>query len=225
MENRDSVSLVILHSIATTGLALDKKLEEWSRNVPPTCAYSVVPLTKGSTPDWLWPLIGGPWAPQGSHDYATPVAKMLWRFYWETRLILAQALLFTNLVLKEKGAPSNPISVMEKEIEFNLLSCVDRLCESCLNPLSSPSETRPQPQRVEDIRSLQGYLLIQILPTVAFSLGQAAIVGINLRGRKEWVQSMQRFVRVDLGFAKGSQDTETMPSLLELPVQLWGLRA
>ncbi|KAH8886236.1 hypothetical protein GQ53DRAFT_809795 [Thozetella sp. PMI_491] len=210
-----------LPPIVSAATTLDRSFDDWSRDLPETCAYGVQPLTRGSYPEWMLPLLVGEWAPQSSHAYHSPLTKMLWTFYWQTRLILNQALLHTVTILDEHGLSSSLACASRQEIEFRLVSFADRLCESCLTPLIASTKANPQTQSINDIRGLQAYLLLHIVPTVALCLNQAAITGIDLAGRQEWAAKMKRFLSVDLGFAKGGAEASQYQSA-RVPIQIWG---
>lgn len=222
-EGVDTASgLLKLSSIALLGVSLDKNLDDWSRSLPQTCAYSVEPASTESDPEWLGLLLAGRGVPRHSHNYPSLETQMVWRFYWETRMILSQVLLYTNAVLEKELAPSNPVRNSSKEVEFSLLYFADRLCESCITPLAAARRKGTFDLNIEDVPCLQGYLLLHILPTVGLCLHQVVLDGVDLSSRREWVDRMSRFVKNHFGFAKTSAEVHPEQFAI-LPIQIWPL--
>lgn len=223
-ENIGTISgLEELATIANRGMSLDDKLDEWSQNLPYVCTYSVEPLEEEAYPGWLQTLLRGSWCPQNSHAYVSPVTQMLWRFYWETRMILNQALLYTNSILDERLSPYNLISPHRKKIESCVLSTADRLCESCLSPLVLTNSTKSHNFKIEEITSLDGYLMLQILPTVRLCFQQVVISGVDLQGRKDWVDKMNQFLNLHLGLSKATAEVDAT-RFATLPIQIWSVK-
>jgi len=127
-----------LFNIANRALALDKRYEEWAHRLPPSSAYTTKSLLVETQPEWLQPLLNGSWKPPNTHTYPSLMIQVLWRFYWMVRAILNQALLFTNGVFGQRQAKYNPIFPHRADIESNIISFTDLLCESCLSTFAGP---------------------------------------------------------------------------------------
>jgi hypothetical protein len=138
------------------------------------------------------------------------------------RAILNQALLFTNSIFEQAEVTTNPVILHKSEIESNILSFMDLLCESCLSTFTNIVKNDPQSYKVEAVPSLLGYLTLQVLPTVGLCLEQVNLTGIDLSGRKEWVAKIRDFLRVNLGIAKGAAALPPS-SHGDILVQIWGL--
>jgi hypothetical protein len=218
-------ALVQVVDILSDAAPLDTSLEEWARNVPPDNSYGLVPVHKDTQPQWLWPLLESSWRPRAAHSYPTLLAEMKWRFYWTTRLILNQAVL-QALNLLEFGVPplAKPDSTLprRRETEFNIVSLIDQLCESCLSPFTTPLLSKPAAASIQDFCSARGYMLLSPLPVVKLCLDQAPILDFDLRGRKEWVQGALRILEREVGFAKAGA-TLSEPQNEKSAVQLWAL--
>jgi hypothetical protein len=215
-----------LASIAGRAVLLDEKLEQWAQTLPRPFGYTMKPLNVPETaPDWIRNLLISDGAPCFWHEPASPVSEMLWRFYWETRMIICQALLYTNSVLSSMDSPINPISGREDDVESCLLNSVDRLCESCVTPLIKTFEkANGGALKAEEIPSIRGYLMLQILPTIHLCLEQTMLRNeqVDLGGRRTWIKAMKDFVQFSLGFTKAAAEID--PTRLQnLPVQLWNL--
>ncbi|KAH7313886.1 hypothetical protein B0I35DRAFT_410822 [Stachybotrys elegans] len=210
-----------LVAVAGRALSLDRMLDEWSRHLPSEFVYTMEPTSVSADPAWLQSLFEGPWAPQASHHYATGVAEMLWRFYWVARMILGQALLHTDVVLRGKGSALNPVAECRSQVEFGLLLAADRLCESCLGPLVAVSRKGPSSVSVQDVPSLHGYLMLQIVPTVELCLEQI-VVSDDLSGRKDWIRRMKVFLGQQIGFEKATADLDPA-RYRRLPIQMWSM--
>ncbi|KAK0389630.1 hypothetical protein NLU13_3205 [Sarocladium strictum] len=215
-----------LAKVAEHALSLDGELEQWERLLPSPFRYKPRPIAVSeATPDWLRHLLTSPGAPSSWHEPDGPLSEMLWRFHWEVRMILCQALLHTNLVLGSQDSSINPMRGREGEVESRLLNIIDRLCEACITPLimasdkTSAAATGP---KIEDIPSIRGYLMLHILPGVNLCLRQTVIrsVDVDLRDRRTWVQAMGDFVQFRLGFTKAAAEIDTI-RLRKLPIQLW----
>ncbi|KAJ4026831.1 hypothetical protein NW752_001787 [Fusarium irregulare] len=211
-----------LSNIAKRALALDKRYEEWAHSLPSTSTYTTRPLSAESQPEWLQPLLNGPWKPLNSHTYPSLMIQVLWRFYWMVRAILNQALLFTNSILEERQAKANPIFPRRANIETNILYFTDLLCESCLSTLVNVTKRVPEHVGAEAVPSLWGYLILQVLPTIGLCLEQVVLPDIDLSGRREWAAKLRHFLRVNFGIAKGA--TAIPPSHVgRVPIQTWGI--
>lgn len=211
-----------LSNIAKRALALDKRYEEWAHSLPSTSTYTTRSLSAESQPEWLQPLLNGPWKPLNSHTYPSLMIQVLWRFYWMVRAILNQALLFTNSIFEERQAKANPIFPRRANIETNILYFTDLLCESCLSTLVNVTKRVPEHVGAEAVPSLWGYLILQVLPTIGLCLEQVVLPDIDLSGRREWAAKLRHFLRVNFGIAKGA--TAIPPSHVgKVPIQTWGI--
>jgi hypothetical protein len=211
-----------LSIIAGKAMSLDKQLEEWSWSLPSSLRCTVEAISINSQPEWLKPLLIGTWTPLNTHNNPSLTVKIIWRFYWQVRLILNQALLFTNSILERSETIINPISSHQKNIESRIVSFVDRLCESCLSTFVVDTTKHSRHYRTEDIPGILGYLLMQGLPTIGLCLEQVVLVDFDLSSRKDWLAKMKRFLRNTLGVGKGAAAKE--PSQYgKIPIQIWGL--
>ncbi|KAH6951998.1 hypothetical protein DER45DRAFT_577430 [Fusarium avenaceum] len=211
-----------LFTVISQALALDKQLENWAEDLLPSLHYTVESLSADSQLEWLQPLLDGPWKPLHSHTYPSLMNQVLWRFYWMARSILNQALLFTNSVFEQAKITTNPLVLHKSEIESNILSFMDLLCESCLSTFTNIVKKDPQNYKAEGVPSLLGYLTLQVLPTLGLCLEQVKLTGIDLSGRREWVARIRDFLRENLGIAKGAAAIPPS-SNSGIPVQVWGL--
>ena len=222
-------SLNELSAIASRGmLLLNQELVQWARELPQVHAFILKPITREAHPEWLQELLRGPWSPEKSHAYASPVAEMLWRFHWVTKLILSQALLYTNAILLDKDpslSVSNPVADAQRDIEISLLSASDHLSESCLSPLINASSKAQTSLAIDDVPSRDGYLMLQVLPSLAFAFRQASgtYTSLDLGGRAGWVKTMKNFLSRRLGFSKAGVELEYAHGV-EFPVQMWGIQ-
>ncbi|RFN53397.1 fungal zn2-cys6 binuclear cluster domain-containing protein [Fusarium flagelliforme] len=222
LNNESDDDLKHLFNIANRALALDKRYEEWAHRLPPSSVYTPKSLSIESQPEWLQPLLNGPWKPLNTHTYPSLMIQVLWRFYWMVRAILNQALLFTNGIFGQRQAKANPIFPHRANIESNILSFTDLLCESCLSTLVNVTKRVPDHMGAEAVPSLWGYLILQVLPTIGLCLEQVVLPDIDLSGRREWAAKLRHFLRVNLGIAKGA--TAIPPSHVgKIPIQTWGL--
>ncbi|RKK87962.1 hypothetical protein BFJ68_g16986 [Fusarium oxysporum] len=211
-----------LSIIAGKAMSLDKQLEEWSWSLPSSLRCTVEAISINSQPEWFKPLLIGTWTPLNTHNNPSLTVKIIWRFYWQVRLILNQALLFTNSILERSETIINPISSHQKNIESRIVSFVDRLCESCLSTFVVDTTKHSRHYRTEDIPGILGYLLMQGLPTIGLCLEQVVLVDFDLSSRKDWLAKMKRFLRNTLGVGKGAAAKE--PSQYgKIPIQIWGL--
>lgn len=211
-----------LFAIISQALALDKQLENWANDLLPSLHFTVESLSADSQLEWLQPLLDGPWRPLHSHTYPSLMNQVLWRFYWMVRSILNQALLFTNSIFEQAKVATNPLVLHKSEIESNILSFMDLLCESCLSTFTNIVKKDPQNYKAEGVPSLLGYLTLQVLPTLGLCLEQVKLTGIDLSGRREWVARIRDFLRENLGIAKGAAAIPPS-SNSGIPVQVWGL--
>ncbi|CAJ0552329.1 Ff.00g063080.m01.CDS01 [Fusarium sp. VM40] len=211
-----------LSIIAGKAMSLDKQLEEWSWSLPSQLGCTAEAISVHSQPEWLQPLLTGAWTPLNTHIHPSLTVKILWRYYWQVRLILNQALLFTHSILERGDTTINPISSDLKNIKTRIVSFIDRLCESCLSTFIVDPATETRDHRTEDIPGIIGYLLMQGLPTIGLSLEQVVLVDFDLSSRKEWLAKMKKFLRDTLGVGKGAAAKE--PSQYgKIPIQIWGL--
>ena len=211
-----------LSNIAKRALALDKRYGEWAHSLPSTSTCTTRSLSAESQPEWLQPLLNGPWKPLNSHTYPSLMIQILWRFYWMVRAILNQALLFTNSIFEERQANANPIFPRRANIETNILHFTDLLCESCLSTLVNVTKRVPEHVGAEAVPSLWGYLILQVLPTIGLCIEQVVLPDIDLSGRREWAAKLRHFLRVNFGIAKGA--TAIPPSHVgKVPIQTWGI--
>ncbi|KAH7308411.1 hypothetical protein B0I35DRAFT_441871, partial [Stachybotrys elegans] len=201
-----------LVAVAERALSLDRNLDEWSQHLPGDLLYTVEPTSVSASPAWLQALLQGPWAPQASHDYATGSAEIVWRFQWVARLILSQALLHTD---------AEPVAACRSQVEAGLLLAADRLCESCLSPFVAVSRDAPSKVSLEDVPSLYGYLMLQILPPAELCLKQV-VVSHDLSGRQNWTRRMKAFLGQQMGYAKATVNVDPA-RYSRLPIQMWGL--
>lgn len=208
--------------IAHTGVEALKKLEQWAEALPAECQVYAQPPTSTARTDWLRPVLEGEWVPSCVHKYPTTVIRMLWRSYWVAQLILAQALLYTDNILRASSTIENPIAESRGQVGMSLLSAMDRLCESCLSPLALSSFPADQAQHKDTIPSLEGYLLLQVLPVLGLSVDQVRIDGVDLSPRKVWIGKMGRCIKGHFGLAKASIEYPA-DQYGRLPIQLWGL--
>ncbi|KAL4730986.1 hypothetical protein ACLX1H_003028 [Fusarium chlamydosporum] len=144
MNYEEDDGLQRLCDVATKALSFDKRFEEWAHNPPPSFEFSARPLSVESQPQWLQPLLSGPWRPLKSHKYASLMIEILWRFYWMVRAIVNQALLFTDGIFEQSKEPDSPIAPNRTTIEHNALSFTDHLCESCLSNFVEITEKAPE---------------------------------------------------------------------------------
>ncbi|KAF4441834.1 hypothetical protein F53441_11919 [Fusarium austroafricanum] len=213
-----------LAEIATRALLLDKKLAEWTQSVPPSVRYTVESISIESQPGWSLPLLTGTWTPSNSHVYPSLMIKILWRFCWMIRVILNQVLLFTHDILEKRDATTNPLTSHKAEIETNISSNIDLICESCVSTFVNIGKKDPENSRAQDVPSLLGYLTLHVLPTMGLCLEQVKLrlSNCDLSGRRDWVARMRHFLRVNFGIAKGA--TAIPPSSIgKLPILIWGL--
>ncbi|KAL2214018.1 hypothetical protein CC79DRAFT_1327888 [Sarocladium strictum] len=215
-----------LAGIASEAMALDEKLKRWAADLPGPFGYVSKPIELAdTTPAWVRELVTAPGAPRASHVPVSPVGEMLWRFYWETRMILYQALLHTDNVLDGRGHSSVLSRAGKAQIESSLMDIIDRLCESCITPLIKSLEEADSDKdfKIEDFRSIRAYLMLQILPTTHICLSQITLHSVqsDTASRRSWLQTMKDFVQFKLGFSKAAAEVD-MASLI-LPIQLWSL--
>ncbi|KAH8172514.1 hypothetical protein LIA77_06769 [Sarocladium implicatum] len=222
---RDPSSLERLTAIAAKALVLDDEIQSSAANLPQPFGYTVKPITAAeNVPKWVHNILACSGAPDSSHDYSSPVSEMLWRFYWVTRLILCQALLYTDRVLHAKGAPFNPIAKRREAVESALAHVIQRSCESCVTPIVQAVEQKDTGAvEVQDIASIRGYLMLQVLPTVSLCIDQTAqdYAHLDLESRRPWLKAMKDLLQVGLGFSKAAAEINTL-LLNDLPIQLWG---
>jgi hypothetical protein len=211
-----------LSIIAGKAMSLDKQLEEWSWSLPAQLGCTAEAISVHFQPEWLKPLLTGTWTPSNTHKHPSLTVKILWRYYWQVRLILNQALLFTHSILEKSDTIINPISSDQKNIKTRIVSFIDRLCESCLSTFIVDPTTETRHHRTEDIPGILGYLLMQGLPTIGLSLEQVVLGDFDLSSRKEWLAKMKQFLRNTIGVGKGATAKE--PSQYgKIPIQIWGL--
>jgi len=216
-----SSSLQQLSEIAKCGIILSGDFDRWAKKLPRAYAYDKNALSTHPQVELLRSLLDGDWVPQCVHQYPSLVSQMLWRFYWVTRLVLCQVLLYTHMVFEKVSTISSPLTTIQKDIQYCLLSLIDRLCESCLTPFAAPGQSRFESR--DQISSLEGYLLLQILPTVGLCVDQVVISDVDLTTRKDWICRMRACLKSHFGFAKVA--TVIQPSrYAQLPIQLWGLK-
>jgi hypothetical protein len=219
-----------LREYCNIAIALDRKLKEWTLALPLEWLYSVTSVEKQENPQFLWPLLEGKWFPEASQCYASLVAEVKWRLHFAVKLVLNHALLHTVNLIESTGESLEP-HISRQEIECELLNLVDRICESCLVPFTTPVLSNPRPTCVEEICSARGYMLLQTLPAVYLCLIQAPIASVDISGRLEWVTKMLGFLQTKMGFAKGAHMALAKASTLtgdsqrkKFALQLWGLR-
>jgi hypothetical protein len=211
--------------ILDDAVPLDRSLEKWARDVPLDGSYTVVPINKDTQPEWLRPLLDGSWRPRAAHAYPSLLAELKWRFHWTTRLVLNQAILqsinLLGLAWLESVIPIEPL-LRRTEVEFNIVSLVDQLCESCITPFLSPLLSKPKAESILDFCSARGYMLLSPLPVISMCMDQAPIYDFDLRGRKEWVQAALSLLEHEVGYAKAGA---VIPAAQndKIDVQLWGL--
>jgi hypothetical protein len=215
-----------LAGIASEAMALDEKLKQWAADLPGPFGYVSKPIELAdTTPAWVRELVTAPGAPRASHVPVSPVGEMLWRFYWETRMILYQALLHTDNVLDGRGHSSILSRAGKAQIESSLMDIIDRLCESCITPLIKSLEEADSDKdfKIEDFRSIRAYLMLQILPTTHICLSQITLhsVQADTASRRSWLQTIKDFVQFKLGFSKAAAEVDM--ASLNLPIQLWSL--
>lgn len=227
LDNVDTPNgLDALASIASEALALDEKLKQWAAGLPTPFGYVSKPIELTDTaPAWVRELVTAPGAPRASHVPVTPVGEMLWRFYWEARMILYQALLHTDNVLDSRNHSSVLSRAGKAQIESSLLDIIDRLCESCITPLIKGLKEADSDKdfKIEDLRSIQAYLMLQILPTTHICLSQITLhsVQADTASRRSWLQTMKNLVQFKLGFSKAAAEVDM--ARLSIPIQLWSL--
>ncbi|CAG7560943.1 unnamed protein product [Fusarium equiseti] len=222
LDHESDDDLKRLTNIVNRALALDKRYEEWAHSLPPSSAYTPKSLSIESQPGWLQPLLIGLWKPLNTHTYPSLMIQVIWRFYWMVRAILNQALLFTNGIFGQRQAKPNPISSHRANIESDILSFTDLLCESCLSTFVNVTKRVPDHLGAEAVPSLWGYLILHVLPTIGLCFEQVALPGVDLSGRREWAAKLRHFLRVNFGIAKGA--TAIPPSHVgKIPIQTWGL--
>ena len=211
-----------LADIAELGLALHGRLVEWARTLPPGFKFIGQSPTINLMTNWLRPMLEGAWAPSSVHYYPTPVIRMLWRSYWVAELILSQALVFTHTLLQNVPTVHNPLAPVYNEISSSLLSAMDRLCESCLSPLALPPNRTVEGRYKDTIPSLEGYLLLQVLPVLGLAVDQVCLEDVDLSARKAWVYKMGQCIKGHFGLAKAAINTVST-SAGRMDIQIWGV--
>lgn len=217
-----SSSPATLWDLVKRAMERDQMLEAWSRIVQAEIAYTTRPVQREFVPGWMQNVVEGAWFPRSSHTYVTYESVMMWRFYWNTRLVLNQAILHTIAIAQKTSSIPIPGFINHTQVEHNLLLLVDNLCESSLSPFLQESIARPPLASVEQICSIRGYLLLQILPVVHLCLSQVEIAGMDFTGRIDWLTRMMWFIRSKMGFTKATATIESgIPA--NAVIQLWGL--
>ncbi|KAM0371985.1 hypothetical protein ACHAO7_008336 [Fusarium culmorum] len=210
-----------LSNVAKKASMLDRRFEEWAESAPESLRYETDPLPLEPHPEWVQPLINSPWRPLSYHTYSTLMVQIIWRFYWMARVIINQALLFTYDILREQKGNVDPSIPRRTDIEDQVLSFTDLLCESCVSTFVNISKGDPQ-MEAEKVPTLLGYLILQVLPALGLFYEQIVFTGVDTFGRREWVAKMRHFLRVNFGIAKGI--TAIPPSHVgKIPIQTWGL--
>jgi hypothetical protein len=212
-----------------TARALDKRLEEWNRSLPPEFSYTLESFNKSSTPSWLWSLCEGLWVPKFRHGYSSLLTEIKWLDWWNVRLILNQAILQTIHLIDSKGLQGDNLvsqlipDIKRLEIEHTLITIVDGQLESCISMFTRPLRGKPEVHIVEDVCSLRGYMFIGPLSSVLLCLNQVALTGFETQGRLDWTMRVMSFIETNLGYAKAGA-YRTVPNLGEVPLQLWGMQ-
>ncbi|CEI70510.1 unnamed protein product [Fusarium venenatum] len=210
-----------LSDVASRAAMLDRRFEEWSQTAPPSLSYTTEPLPAGPYPEWLQPLINNPWRPLNYHTYPTLMVQILWRFYWLSRSIINQALLYTYDILQERKETIDPSFPRRTDIEDSILSFTDMIRESCISTFVGVCKDNPQ-MEAEQVPTLLGYLILQVLPALGLFYEQITFTTVDIMGRREWAAKMRHFLRVNFGIAKGI--TAIPPSHVgKIPIQTWGL--
>lgn len=210
-----------LSNVGKKASILDRRFEEWDESAPESLRYKTDPLPLEPHPEWVQPLINSPWRPLNYHTYSTLMVQIIWRFYWMARGIINQALLFTYDILRERKGNTDPSIPRRTDIEDQILSFTDLLCESCVSTFVTISKGDPQ-MEAEKVPTLLGYLILQVLPALGLFYEQIVFTGVDSFGRREWVAKMRHFLRVHFGIAKGI--TAIPPSHVgKIPIQTWGL--
>ncbi|QPC65655.1 hypothetical protein HYE67_007886 [Fusarium culmorum] len=206
--------------IFNKALILDEQLENWTHNLPAWANYTVQSVSIDSQPEWLLPLLNGPWNPPNTHIYPSLMVQTLWRFYWMARLIISQALLFTSTIIER--AATKPLNFSRLDVESRLITFINHLCESCLAAFMPVTRNDPQSSKVEDVPILLAYLILQVFPTIGLCLEQISINDLDIVGRRDWVAKMRHFLRVNFGIAKGATAIP-LTEVGSIPIQMWGL--
>jgi hypothetical protein len=223
-------SIEKLKELVGRAVMVDKKLQDWALNLPPDWNYQVVGVEKELHPEFMWPLLEGSWFPSASQRYDSLIVEIKWRLHFAMKLILNHALLFTIDVL-ERADESMHLPIGRQAVEDELLSLIDRICESCLASFLTPLLNKRKPTNTEDICSARGYMLMQTLPATWLCLVQAPVRTFDTSGRLQWVTKMLGFLGRRIGFAKGSSlamiekggAKEGRFSSRKFSLQLWGV--
>lgn len=223
-------SIEKLKEYCAIAVALDKKLKDWTLNLPRNWVYSVIGVEKHLYPEFMWPLLEGNWFPPASQCYGSLIVEIKWRLHFAMKFILNHALLFTIDALETAGESLDP-QTSRQEVEGELLRLVDCISESCLASFLTPLLNRVKPTCTKEICSARGYMLMQALPAVYLCLVQAPITITDVSSRLEWVTKMLGFLGTEMGFAKGMSlallkggaAKEGRFSQRGFALQLWGL--
>jgi hypothetical protein len=210
-----------------SGLEMDRKMDAWSRDLPPEWGYTLKVFNKQSSPQWLFPLLETSWAPRWIHEYSSILIEYKWRGWWMVKIMALQATLQSIAHMESRGyGPQSWPSGLEKlrrtEVEHNLLNAVDGAFESCCSILVRPLRGKPESKGIEDVSTVRGYLVFPSLMCAHVCLLQSSFTGINVEGRRQWGQRAMDFLQHDLGCAKAG----SMKGLYQfepLQIQLWSI--
>lgn len=205
------------------GQALDRRLHQWSSSLTAEWGYYRQVFNVHSAPRWLWPLLEGDWVPRWLQKHDSVLTEIKWRDWLMVRMILNQALLRSA---QELGPPGFSIisgahEIRRGEIEHTLLNVIDEVFESCLAMLVRPLRS-PEPQKVEDVCSLQGFVIIAPLASAYLCLSQAPFSFVDIRGRLDWARKALKFLQTSLGYAKAGAYLDES-RLQPVGVQFWSL--
>ncbi|KAG8353808.1 hypothetical protein FVEN_g8152 [Fusarium venenatum] len=220
LTSKTNEGLETLCIVFNKALILDEQLENWTHNLPAWAKYTAESISIDSQPEWLLPLLNGPWNPPNTHIYPSLMVQTLWRFYWMTRIIISQALLFTSDIIERSAIKA--LNFRRSDVESRLITFIDQLCESCLAAFMPVTRKDPQSSRVEGVPILLACLILHVLPAIGLCLEQIGVTDFDIVGRRDWVAKMRHFLRVNFGIAKGA----TAIPLTEagaIPIQMWGL--
>ena len=220
-----------LKELVGRAVEIDKNLNDWTLRLPPFWNYRVVGVQKEHHPEFMWPLLEGAWFPSQAQCYGSLMVEIKWRLHFAMKLILNHALLFTIDAL-EKAGEAMDLPIGRRAVEDELLSLIDRICESCLASFLTPLLNKPKPTCTGEICSARGYMLMQTLPAAWMCLVQAPVTTWDVSGRLQWVTKMLGFLGHEMGFAKGTslammmETGDAMGRFSErgFSLQLWGVK-
>ncbi|KAL6918517.1 hypothetical protein FSST1_010012 [Fusarium sambucinum] len=220
LNSKTDEGLETLRSVFNRALILDDQLQNWTHNLPAWSKYTTESISTDIQPEWILPLLNGPWNPLNTHIYPSLMVQTLWRFYWMTRIIISQALLFTSDIIELSA--TKPLNFRRSDVESRLMAFIDQLCESCLAAFMPVTRKDPHSSKVEGVPILLACLILHVLPAIGLCLEQIDVTDYDIAGRRDWVSKMRHFLRVNFGIAKGATAIP-LTQVGAIPIQMWGL--